>query len=79
MAWLLSRLIIAMLKAYQYCISPCWGYSCRFTPSCSHYAIAAVQVHGVWYGLYLSVLRVTRCHPWHAGGQDGLPEDNKYL
>lgn len=69
----MKNLLIALIKLYQWCLSPWLGQQCRFQPTCSHYAIAALQKYGVWRGLRLSASRIGRCHPWHAGGHDPLP------
>ncbi len=69
----MSSLIIGLIKLYQYVISPLLGPSCRFTPSCSEYACAALKKYGVFRGLWLSARRLSRCHPWHEGGYDPLP------
>ncbi len=61
------------IRAYQLLISPLLGPSCRFHPSCSHYAIEAIDTHGAGRGLWLSVRRLARCHPWCAGGHDPVP------
>lgn len=65
--------LVALLKLYQYAISPLLGRSCRFDPSCSHYAVLALQRHGAIKGLWLAARRVGRCHPWHPGGYDPVP------
>lgn len=65
--------LVALLKFYQYAISPLLGRSCRFDPSCSHYAVLALQRHGAIKGLWLAARRVGRCHPWHPGGYDPVP------
>jgi putative membrane protein insertion efficiency factor len=65
--------LIALVRIYQYAISPMLGRSCRFEPTCSTYAIAALQRHGAAKGLWLAVKRVGRCHPWHPGGYDPVP------
>lgn len=62
-----------LIRAYQYGISPFLGRSCRFQPSCSEYAVESLQRHGVLRGLWLTVRRVGRCHPWHPGGYDPVP------
>ena len=67
MPWILA------IRAYQYGISPFLGRSCRFEPSCSHYAVECLQRHGVMKGLWLAVRRIGRCHPWHPGGYDPVP------
>lgn len=69
----MGRLIVAMLRGYQYLLSPWWGTQCRFTPSCSNYAIEAVERHGALAGSWLAMKRVLRCHPWHPGGFDPVP------
>jgi len=63
-----------MIRGYQYLISPLIGPHCRFYPTCSSYAQTAVQRHGVFKGGLLTIQRVSRCHPWHAGGEDPVPE-----
>lgn len=70
----MQRILIGILRGYQLLISPVLGQHCRFYPSCSHYAIKAVRLHGVLRGGWLAVRRVVRCHPWHAGGVDPVPE-----
>jgi hypothetical protein len=65
--------LIWLVRVYQYAISPMLGRSCRFHPSCSEYAVEALQRHGALRGLWLAVRRVGRCHPWHPGGYDPVP------
>jgi len=72
MRWLKLSLI-APIKAYQYLLSPWLGQWCRFTPSCSNYAIEAIQIRGPVVGLLLALRRVSRCHPWCKGGHDPVP------
>lgn len=67
-------LAIAVIKFYQYFISPLLGNRCRFYPSCSHYAIEAITLHGVVKGLYLTLRRLLKCHPFHEGGHDPVPK-----
>lgn len=69
----MKAVLIALMKAYRYAISPMLGRNCRFEPSCSEYAIEALQTHGAIKGVYLSGSRICRCHPWHAGGYDPVP------
>jgi hypothetical protein len=69
----MRRLLIALVRAYQYLLSPWWGGHCRFTPTCSHYAIEALQRHGALGGTWLATRRILRCHPWSAGGYDPVP------
>ncbi|MCY3853209.1 MAG: membrane protein insertion efficiency factor YidD [Gammaproteobacteria bacterium] len=70
----MTRLLIGLLRAYQYLLSPFFGQHCRFTPTCSQYAIDALREHGPWRGSMLAARRVLRCHPWHPGGMDPVPE-----
>ena len=70
----MTRLLIGLLRAYQYLLSPFFGQHCRFTPTCSQYAIDALREHGPWRGGMLAARRVLRCHPWHPGGLDPVPE-----
>ena len=65
--------ILTPLYVYRWSISPLLGPRCRFYPSCSEYAIAAVRNHGIIRGLFLTVKRLLRCHPWHPGGVDPVP------
>ncbi len=65
--------IMGLIRGYQLSISPFLGKNCRFVPSCSRYAIEAVQTHGALRGLWLAFCRVGRCHPWHPGGYDPVP------
>lgn len=70
---LLATPLILLVKLYQYAISPMLGRSCRFHPTCSEYAVEALQRHGAFKGLWLAVRRIGRCHPWHPGGFDPVP------
>ena len=67
------HIIIFLLKFYQWVISPILGPSCRFYPSCSNYAVQAINEHGLLSGGALTVKRVCKCHPGHAGGVDEVP------
>jgi putative membrane protein insertion efficiency factor len=69
----MRRLLIAVIRAYQYVLSPWWGRQCRFAPSCSHYAIEALERHGAIGGSWLALKRILRCHPWNPGGYDPVP------
>ncbi|MEW9899912.1 membrane protein insertion efficiency factor YidD [Chitinivorax sp. PXF-14] len=69
----MSRILVFLIRIYQYTISPLLGPRCRFTPSCSQYAIEAVQKHGVVKGGWLATRRICRCHPFHPGGHDPVP------
>ncbi len=69
----MRKFITALIRGYQYLLSPFFGPTCRFHPSCSDYAIEALRRHGVVPGTYLSLRRLARCHPWHPGGLDPVP------
>lgn len=72
------RLLLAgLIRAYQLLVSPMTGPSCRYYPSCSSYALVAVQRHGALRGSWLAVRRLLRCHPWAAGGVDDVPPRRK--
>jgi putative membrane protein insertion efficiency factor len=64
---------IALIKMYQYSISPMLGPKCRYTPSCSRYAVEALQKHGLFKGGWLAAKRVLSCHPWGGSGYDPVP------
>lgn len=69
----MSRLLNALIRAYQVAISPLLGPHCRFTPSCSEYAREAIQRHGAARGSWLAARRLGRCHPFCPGGHDPVP------
>ena len=71
----LSEILLAPIYFYQHFISPMLGPSCRFTPTCSQYAVEAIKKHGPFNGLYLSIRRILRCNPFHEGGYDPVPEE----
>ncbi len=67
-------LIVGLIRGYQYFISPLLPPSCRFEPTCSHYAMTALRRHGVVFGLALATWRILRCNPYCPGGVDEVPE-----
>ena len=75
----MRKVLTALIRVYQWVLSPFLGHHCRFYPSCSHYAIEAIDKHGPVRGGWLALKRVMRCHPWHAGGVDLVPEVTKKL
>ncbi|MCE9615788.1 MAG: membrane protein insertion efficiency factor YidD [Lentisphaerae bacterium] len=70
---MLKALLISVIKGYRLLVSPWLGPHCRFYPSCSVYAMEAIQTHGVVRGLWLGVRRLLKCHPCHPGGYDPVP------
>lgn len=73
----LSRPLVGLVKLYRVTLSPWLGMNCRFQPSCSEYAIEALQVHGVVKGSWLAAKRIGRCHPWGGSGYDPVPGDRR--
>lgn len=70
----MKRLLIGLVRGYQLLISPLLGNNCRYTPSCSTYTIEAMEKHGALKGLWMGIRRVGRCHPFHEGGYDPVPD-----
>ncbi|WP_281635949.1 membrane protein insertion efficiency factor YidD [Flavobacterium marginilacus] len=69
----LTAPFILLVRFYQGAISPFTPASCRFEPTCSSYMIQALQIHGLFYGSYLGIRRILRCHPWGGKGYDPVP------
>jgi putative membrane protein insertion efficiency factor len=70
---ILQQPIILLIKVYRLLFSTYLGGHCRFYPSCSHYAEEALREHGIFFGMYLTIKRLLRCHPWCSGGIDPVP------
>ena len=70
----MKHLLLIFLRAYKYFISPLLGQNCRFFPSCADYAFESIAKHGGLKGSLLATKRLCKCHPWHAGGWDPVPE-----
>lgn len=70
---MVRALLLALVRAYRYLLSPWIGQHCRFHPSCSVYAIQALEQHGAARGSWLTLQRLSRCHPFHPGGEDPVP------
>lgn len=70
---MIRALLIGLVKAYRLLLSPWLGSACRFTPTCSAYALQALEQHGAVAGTYLAAARLMRCHPWCHGGHDAVP------
>ncbi|NOY51970.1 MAG: membrane protein insertion efficiency factor YidD [Chlorobi bacterium] len=73
MKFLLSKLFILLIRVYQYTLSPFIGRSCRYTPTCSHYSVEAIQKHGPFKGGWMSLKRIGSCNPWGGSGYDPVP------
>jgi putative membrane protein insertion efficiency factor len=71
---MLKYLALKLIRAYQILISPMLGQSCRFSPTCSNYSMQAIERFGFFKGSWLTGLRLLRCHPFHPGGYDPIPE-----
>ena len=74
----MKRVLIAILRFYKRHISPLLPNACIYTPTCSEYAMEAIQKHGVFKGTGLAIWRVLRCNPFHEGGYDPVPEPKKH-
>lgn len=72
----ISKLLVTLIKAYRLVLSPWLGQQCRFHPTCSQFALQAVEQHGPYRGSWLAVKRLASCHPWHEGGIDHVPENH---
>ena len=70
---LLAGVLMTLIRLYQSLVAPLLGPCCRFHPSCSHYALGALRLHGVPRGMQLALGRLARCHPFHEGGLDPVP------
>ena len=67
------KILLSLVRFYQYAISPLLGQNCRFFPSCSEYTREAIEKHGACRGMLLGAKRILRCHPWNPGGFDPVP------
>ncbi|HWS02518.1 MAG TPA: membrane protein insertion efficiency factor YidD [Gammaproteobacteria bacterium] len=70
----MRTILTLIIRGYRYFLSPWVGQHCRFYPTCSCYALTAIDRFGSWRGLILAIRRIGRCHPWHAGGIDPVPD-----
>jgi uncharacterized protein len=73
------RVLITVVRGYRLLLSPWLGSACRFEPTCSRYALQALETHGAAAGSYLTAGRLLRCHPWCQGGMDPVPADRPRL
>lgn len=75
----ITFILLSFIRFYRFAISPLLGPHCRFYPTCSAYAIEAINVHGPLKGTFLSIKRLSCCHPLHSGGVDLVPPNNKAM
>ena len=73
----MRKILIGLIRIYQYAISPFLPPHCRYTPTCSTYAVEAIGRFGILRGGWMALRRIGRCHPWHEGGHDPVPEVKK--
>ncbi|MEE4203241.1 MAG: membrane protein insertion efficiency factor YidD [Halieaceae bacterium] len=78
MTRLFIRVLITLIDGYRLLISPWLGRSCRFEPTCSSYARTAILRYGPVRGTWMAIRRIGRCHPWHPGGYDPVPEEKPH-
>lgn len=76
---MMQTLLMGLVKGYRLLLSPWLGSACRFEPTCSRYALGALENHGAAAGTYLTIARLARCHPWCDGGLDPVPHDTPRL
>lgn len=70
----MQKLLLILIRAYQIVLSPIIGQQCRFYPTCSCYAHTAISRYGAMRGSWMTIRRLSRCHPWHEGGMDPVPD-----
>lgn len=69
----MTKILVLLIRFYQGAISPWLGKNCRYQPTCSQYMLEALEIHGLWRGLYLGTKRITSCYPWGGSGYDPVP------
>lgn len=74
---MMVKIMVWLIRGYQLMISPYKPPSCRFAPTCSHYAIGSIRRFGAWRGGWLALRRILKCHPFHPGGYDPVPDQHK--
>ncbi len=72
----MRKLVIGLIRAYQYAVSPFLGGNCRYVPSCSEYSAEAIRRFGMFKGGWLAIRRILSCHPWGGSGYDPVPHDH---
>ncbi|HYA41022.1 MAG TPA: membrane protein insertion efficiency factor YidD [Syntrophobacteraceae bacterium] len=70
---MIRLIFLGLIRSYQILVSPLFPRACRFSPTCSHYALDAIRMHGISRGTYLGLRRILRCHPFNPGGYDPVP------
>ena len=76
---MIKKLLIKTISLYQLILSPLLGANCRFEPTCSQYAIEAIEINGVLKGSAMAIKRLAKCHPWHPGGFDPVCKNHQHL
>tara|TARA_B100000941_G_scaffold233175_1_gene175678 strand:+ start:125 stop:361 length:237 start_codon:yes stop_codon:yes gene_type:complete len=74
---MINKTLMRIIKIYQRYLSPILGQNCRFHPTCSQYALEALQAHGTYHGSILALKRIIRCNPWGGSGIDNVPGESK--
>lgn len=75
---MIKKLLIKTISLYQLILSPLLGANCRFEPTCSQYAIEAIEINGVLKGSAMAIKRLAKCHPWHPGGFDPVCKNHQH-
>ena len=73
----MKKLVILLIQFYRLCISPFLPPMCRFQPTCSQYALTAIERFGLFKGGWIAIKRISSCHPWHIGGYDPVPDSDE--
>lgn len=75
---MIKTILLTLIRGYRFALSPWFGHSCRFWPTCSDYAMQAIEQHGAWRGSWMMLIRLARCHPYSAGGVDPVPHSFRW-
>ncbi|MFL3664573.1 MAG: membrane protein insertion efficiency factor YidD [Flavobacteriales bacterium] len=73
MKWIISKIVVLLIRVYQLSISPFLGANCRYSPTCSQYSLEAIEKYGPLKGTWLAIKRISSCHPWGGHGHDPVP------